>query len=300
MIQGILLGLAAALLQSLSYIASGAFVRTYQRASLALLTRGYVLMGLFSALALPWVWPAQTAPAFHEYVRPMVLCTAFCLLGQGAMFLTLKTTEASRIAPLLSLKILMLAVLSLVLGIERYSGTQWAGIALAVGAALLLGRAGTALPLRGVFWLLFACASYATSDYFIRVQFPIFSPHASFVRASITITLLSYVTGGLFGLAVLPFAGRFPWKVWTRYALPFSVAWLGAMLCLFACFGLIGLVYGNIVQSTRGLMSIGIGYLLARAGFVHIEARVSRGTTLRRLAAGLLMLLAVVLFSRGG
>ncbi len=300
MLPGVLLGLSAALLQSLSYIASGAFVRTYRHGSLALLTRGYVLMGLFSTLALPWVWPAESAPAFHEYVRPMVLCTAFCLLGQGGLFLTLKTTEASRVAPLLSLKILLLALLSLALGIERYTGTQWAGIALSLGAAFLLSRSGAPLPLAGAFWLLFTCAAYATSDYFIRAQFPIFAPHASFVRASITITLLSYVTGGLFGIAALPFAGRFPWKVWTHYALPFSLAWLGAMLCLFACFGLIGLVYGNIVQSTRGLMSIGIGYLLARAGFVHLEAKVSRGTMARRVAAALLMLLAVVLFSQGG
>jgi hypothetical protein len=70
-------------------------------------------------------------------------------------------------------------------------------------------------------------------------------------------------------------------------------------MCLFACFGLIGVVHGNIVQSTRGLISIGIGYLLARAGHAHIEERVSRATMLRRVVAGVLMLLAVALFTLG-
>lgn len=299
MLPGILLGFAAALLQSLSYIASGAFVRTYHRASLALLTRGYVIMGAVSVVALPFAWPDGDMPAFRDYAVPMVLCTVFCLLGQAGMFLTLKTTEASRVSPLLSLKILMLAVVSIALGIESYTPVQWAGIALSLTAAFLLARAGRAVPLRGYLWLVFTCASYATSDYYIGVQFPIFRQHLSFVRASVVITLLSYVTGGVFGVLALPFAGHFPRRVWTHYALPFALTWLGAMMCLFACFGLIGLVYGNIVQSTRGLVSIGIGYLLARAGHAHIEERVSRVTMLRRAAAGILMLLAVALFRLG-
>lgn len=299
MLAGILLGLAAASLQSLSYIASGAFVRTYHSASLALLTRGYVIMGLLAALALPLAWPSGPVPAFGEYAIPMVLCTVFCLFGQAGLFLALQTTEASRVSPLLSLKILMLAGLSLALGLERYTSVQWIGIALSLGAAFLLGKAGKAVPVRGYLWLLFTCASYAASDYFIRVQFPLFTPHMPFVRASVVITLLSYVVGGLFGLLALPFAGRFPRRVWTHYALPFALAWLGAMMFLFACFGLIGVVHGNIVQSTRGLISIGIGYAVARAGHAHIEVRVDRATMFRRALAGALMLLAVVLFSLG-
>ncbi len=299
MLHGILIGLAAALLQSLSYVVSGAFVRTYQSASLALLTRAYVIMGGISVLALALVWPAGEMPAFADYAVPMVLCTAFCLLGQAGLFLALQSTEASRVSPLLSLKILMLALASLGLGIERYTAVQWTGIALSLAAAFLLGRAGTPMPLRSCLLLFFTCASYASSDFFIRAQFPIFTPRLSFVRSSVVITLLSYVVGGVFGVLALPFAGRFPRTVWTHYALPFAIAWLAAMMLLFACFGLIGVVHGNIVQSTRGLISIGIGYLLARAGHAHIERRVGRSTMLRRAAAGILMLLAVALFSLG-
>lgn len=202
-------------------------------------------------------------------------------------------------SPLLSLKILLLAFANLALGLESYTCVQWVGIGLSLTAAVLLSKAGRAVPLVGYAWLLFTCASYSTSDYFVRVQFPIFTPYLSFVHASIVITLLSYATGGVFGVLALPFSGKYPRRVWTHYALPFALAWLAAMMFLFSCFGLIGIVHGNIVQSTRGLISIGIGYLLARAGHVHIERSVDRRTMVRRLAAALLMLLAVALFSLG-
>ena len=299
MLAGILLGLAAALFQSLSYVASAAFVRTYHQASLALLTRSYVLMGAFAVAALPLACPAEGMPPIHAYALPMVLCTVFCLLGQGGLFLTLQTTEASRASPLLSLKILLLALDSLALGVERYAALQWLGIALSIAAALLLGKAGRPIPARGYALLLLTCALYGTSDYFIRVQFPIFTATLPFVRASIVITLLSYTVGGVFGLLALPFAGRLPLRAWTHFALPFAAAWLAGMLFLFACFGKIGVVHGNIVQSTRGLISIGIGYALARAGHARLEQRVDGATLLRRILAGVGMLLAVALFTLG-
>lgn len=299
MLSGILLGLSAALLQSVSYVASGAFVRKYHGANLALLTRAYVLMGVVSAIALPCVWPRAGMPAFREYALPMVLCTGFCILGQAGMFLALRHTEASRMSPLLGLKIPMLALAYLALGLDRYGALQWGGILLSVAAAFLLSRAGRSVPPQAWFWLLATCAAFSASDYYIAAQFRIFERSLSFTRASLVITALSYVTGGAFGVLVLPFAGRFPWSVWPRYALPFAAAWLGAMVLLFACFGTIGVVYGNIVQSTRGLISIGIGYLVARAGHAHLEQRVDRATMLRRVAAGILMLLAMALFRLG-
>jgi len=83
--------------------------------------------------------------------------------------------------------------------------------------------------------------------------------------------------------------------MWVR-AVPFAVTWFAAMLFLFGCFARIDVVYGNIVQSTRGLMSIGLGALVAAAGFERLERRVDRGVLLRRLGAALLMTGAIVLF----
>jgi len=297
MLTGILLGLSAALLQSFSYVISSSFVRRYQRANLALLMRSYVLMGLVSTVTLALIWPPDgSIPPLRDYALPMVLCTVTCLLGQVAMFMTLRQTEASRMSPLLGLKIPMLAVTYSVLGLARYNAVQWLAIVLAVVAAFLLSRAGRSVTPGSWFWLIVSCALFAASDYYIGVQFEIFGDGLSLTKTSIIITLLSYVTGGIIGIAVMPFAGRLPGRVWLEHALPFAAAWLGAMLLLFGCFGIIGVVYGNIVQSTRGIISIVIGLIMARIGYVHLEERVGPAVALKRVAAAILMLLAVSLF----
>jgi drug/metabolite transporter (DMT)-like permease len=290
------------LLQSTSYISSAACVRTYPRrtTSLALLARGYVVMGVLAALALPFIWPAaDIMPPARVYAWPVFADMLYCVIGQAFMFITLRFVEASRVSPLLSLKILILALGSLAFGVESYSALQWTGIGLSVGAAFLLCRAGGRVPLKAIAGILLTCAFFAISDSYTKRLFDIFLPSLPFTHASILITLLFTAVGGVFGALALPFTGGFPRRMWSAYALPFGLTWLAAMLFLSACFGMIGIVHGNIAQSFRGLISIGIGYLVARAGLVEIEERVSRGTLLRRVAAALLMVLSVALFSAG-
>jgi hypothetical protein len=79
-------------------------------------------------------------------------------------------------------------------------------------------------------------------------------------------------------------------------AMQYAAAWLGGMVALYACFGLVGAVFGNVLQATRGVMAISIGALLARAGWHDLEERVDRATFLRRLAAAGLMVVAIVLY----
>ena len=83
------------------------------------------------------------------------------------------------------------------------------------------------------------------------------------------------------------------------YALPFAAAWLLSMVFLYACFALIGPVFGNILQSTRGILSIVLGAGLARLGVEHLEERVPRAVLLQRIGAALLMCIAVWLFQTG-
>jgi hypothetical protein len=69
-----------------------------------------------------------------------------------------------------------------------------------------------------------------------------------------------------------------------------------AICLLFACFGLIGVVYGNVVQSTRGIMAVGIGWIVAHIGHAHLESKVSRRVFRRRVAGAILMTAAVILY----
>jgi hypothetical protein len=60
--------------------------------------------------------------------------------------------------------------------------------------------------------------------------------------------------------------------------------------------GLIGVIYGNVVQATRGIMAVGIGWIVAHIGHVHLEVRVSRRVFWKRVAGAVLMTLAIVLY----
>ena len=68
------------------------------------------------------------------------------------------------------------------------------------------------------------------------------------------------------------------------------------MLFLFACFALINVMLGNIIQSTRGIISILIAAAIAKAGYEHIEKKVTTGIFIRRIAAAILMVISIVMF----
>ena len=98
----------------------------------------------------------------------------------------------------------------------------------------------------------------------------------------------------------MPFCPPLPRAGWLRWAAPYAAVWFVAMAALYACFALCGIVLGNIVQNTRGLLSIALGWLVARAGRTDLEERVSRAVLARRVAAAALLLAAVALYALGG
>ena len=98
----------------------------------------------------------------------------------------------------------------------------------------------------------------------------------------------------------MPYCPPLPREGWLRWAAPYAAVWFVAMAALYACFALCGIVLGNIVQNTRGLLSIALGWLVARAGRTDREERVSRAVLARRVAAAALLLAAVALYALGG
>jgi hypothetical protein len=61
----------------------------------------------------------------------------------------------------------------------------------------------------------------------------------------------------------------------------------------------VGVVYGNILQSTRGLISLGLGAASVKLGLLHLESKTSRSVFARRLIATSMMTAAVVLYAVG-
>jgi hypothetical protein len=296
---GILFGFGAAFGQSGSYMFSRLFVLNRARGALPLLAYSHVLMGIVSAAALPFVGPERWPP-FQLYIVPLLATAGFYLAAQLGLFLVLRGTEASRAAPLLGLKILILAGLTTLLPGQAPHGPQWVAVLLAVAAAFVLNYAGGSLKPPVIAGILAVCLGYCLSDLNIRrlvdALVVVFGAGpAATLQASVFGAAMTYVVCGVVGIGLLPVVGR-PRKADLKFAAPFAASWLVGMVCLFACFALIGVVFGNIIQSTRGLITVVAGAFLARAGLVALEQRVPGHVFARRVAAAAMMTAAITLY----
>jgi uncharacterized membrane protein len=303
---GVVSGLAAAFFSAVSYLVSrhyGLCQRAMGRkgSALRLLAVSHLLMAAV-CIPLTWAaWPASSPPV-RLFAAPLAASVGFYLLGQSALFAALKRVEASRLAPLLGLKIVMLAVIvSFVLG-HVLDTRQWLAVALSVAAAAMLQSGRGAVPAGAFGFVLSCCLSFAISDIFILhlidgLQKGAIESSGAISRlhaGGLAMALTYGVCGVLFAplvVALRPYT-RADWAAAAQYA----SAWLVSMVGLYLCFGLVGVVFGNILQSTRGVMSVALGAAMAHLGWHELEQRVDRATLLRRLAAALLMTAAIALY----
>jgi preprotein translocase subunit SecD len=81
-----------------------------------------------------------------------------------------------------------------------------------------------------------------------------------------------------------------------RDALPYSFCYFSSILLLLVCFCLSGVVFGNILQSGRGIISIILGIILLHLGWEKTEGKVPAKVWIQRLLMAFLMLCAMVLY----
>ena len=175
---------------------------------------------------------------------------------------------------------------------------QWTAVGLAIAGAWLLNWTGGHFPSRVLATILLTCLGYAVSDLYIRALIESLAPVPP-LRAALVGVALSYI---VCGVAVLPIGFRVGRVTWSdvRRATPYAVTWLASMVFLFSCFALINVVLGNIVQSTRGLISILLAPVMARSDdWGHLEAAQSPHAVLRRASVAVFMTVAVALYVWG-
>lgn len=291
---GIILGLIAAVGQALSYLPSRWFVLRRPKGLLQLLCLAHVMQGL---ICLPLVWLAWPSDMPHVSVwwKPLLAESLFYFLGQAGLFTALRHTDASRVSPLLGVKVVILAILSTFALGQVLTPMQWAAAVLAVVAALVLNQSGGSIPWRAGAGLLMAWTGYSLSDFYIRVYVDAVAPldplHAGFVGM-----FMSYLACGLVGAAMLPWYGSKDWKDW-RDAAPFAFTWFAAMICFYGALATAGLVLAAILQSTRSFWSLLIGAVLAHRGYHALEKHMSAGVLVRRGIGAAMMVLAVTLYA---
>jgi drug/metabolite transporter (DMT)-like permease len=307
---GILAGLATAFFSALSYLVSRHHGRKNGGGSLRLLVFAHVLMGI-TCLPLAWVLCPDPLPPMAVWVPPLVGSSLTYLAGQAAVFAALKRIDASQLAPLLGLKIAIIALLAtFVLG-QPLVGRQWFAVAISVAAVALLQRSSQpwqrANPWSILGVVVAICVCFAVSDLFIvglidAVQTSrdatssMTASDSGRLRAGGFAMAATYI---LCGMIALPFVGHARrgrsggWPAAAQYA----AAWLASMAGLYICFGLVGPVFGNILQSTRGIMAVGLGAMLASLGWHDLEQPVDRQTLVRRIIAAVMMTCAIAAYA---
>lgn len=316
MLLGILFGLGSALASSLAYLASRRFTVRHAgheqeqpqwRGPLRLMVTAHLYLAVACGVGYLFMMPrgVNAQPADWSWaIQTSILVALFYLTGNTLLFFALRRSEASRIAPLLGMKIVLLALAThLFLGIDLLP-QQWLAVALATLAALLLGSTGGRLSWVVAFLALGACAGFVGSDIFIGQMVPAWLPDGlplddatkqQRIQASITGMSLVYVWCGVIAFVLLPLAKPWQKRHWTGSA-PYAGLWFIAMICLFSAFSLITLILVNILQATRGLMSILIGVGIAKLGHHHIESHASLKVVIQRCIAAALMVAAIALY----
>jgi hypothetical protein len=232
---------------------------------------------------------------------PCVVSTGTYLFGTSAVFRVLTRNDASRLSPLLGLKIIALGLIISLVFSQTLSFEQWAAVMLCAVAAILLQQGGSGLPVQSLILLSCGCICFAIADLGIVEMINAIQNKLSMSRfsAGCLALLLTYV---FIGLIVLPLTlFEYGWQPsptsrdW-RAAVEYSGAWLLAMFGLYACIGCVGVILSTILQSTRGIMSVLLGAVVSGQGWHDLESRVARHVLVRRLIAAVCMTAAVALY----
>ena len=293
MIIGIVSGLISALLQSGSYVFSRVFIYKH-RNSFELVVYSQLIMGLFAAFTILPAMKFSSYPLTWDFFLGIFLCILTFAAGQYAFFQTLRELEASRLSSLLGLKIVCLALITTVFTDTPLHFLQWVAIILCSISAVGMNFTGGRITGKAIFWLILMLICYAVCD-IIESDLILQMLGPNLIVNSTAVAALIYF---ILGILTLPFLLKYPLKLnRCKDAILYAVTWYSAVLLLFVCFGSIGPVFGNIIQASRGILSVLIGLWLLHLGYEHLEPRVGRQAWCRRFLMATVMICAMCLYA---
>ena len=293
MFSGIAAGLLSALLISISFVFSRAYIRKYAD-PVQLAVYSQLVMGIGGALMLLISLCFQKIPLNEpRFLLLLAGDVFFFLIGQTSFFIVIKQVEATRASSLRGLKLMVLALIAVLIG-KPITPLQWIAVALCTAAAVGMNFSGGRLPLKSVFWLMMSVLFYALCDSCIT-EMMLMMPGKSMLTNSFGVIGISYT---VLALAVLPATGKYPFRKKPMLdAVPYGLFYFSSILFLMTCFGLIGVVFGSIMQAGRGIISVLLGVLLIRLGYEKTEPMVSRRLWIQRGLMAILMLTAMTLYT---
>ena len=289
---GILSGLLTAFMQSFSYLGGRRFLARYGNAR-QLLIASLVICG--AAAWILAIFFLDTTKIFSwKMLGLLIMSNGGFVAGQWGFFNAQKHIESSRIASLLGLKVLVVMFLSIVMLRAQFTLWQYTAIVLAAFAAMLMNWSKGRLELGGMGFLLMALVGYAFSDMGIQMVVA-YLECSSPIAGGLSGYVLTYGTMGI-GAFLLMKPLKVSWKM-VAGALPQGVCWTISMWGLYVCFGLIGAAFGNVIQASRGVVSLVLGIVLSYFAIDGLEQKQSWQVWLRKALAAILMFGAIVLYA---
>jgi drug/metabolite transporter (DMT)-like permease len=251
-------------------------------------------MGLMALPLLPLTWrtPEQ---GWGLLLLGMALSIVGYLSAQGLFYWTVRFVAASRLAPLLGIKVAFVALLALALGNDSFGCWQWVALGLSLVAVLAIQAATDPVPFKGLCGIVGTAACFAVSDNGIGLMHRGLGAAGHDLFAPFFVLSITYVALLPLALTALLILGRPRQQPW-RASLPYALLWFGSMVALYTGFGFAGVVLTVLCQAMRGPLSLFIALGVARLGWHHLEAPQGRGQFLRQVLAALLMTTAIALY----
>jgi len=302
MLAGLILAFVATIFQSTSYIFSRSFLIKHKRGPFALLIISQCVMGIVSLFILPFCLPKnqQMLLVLLPYILFAILAYIF---GQFCFFNALKHTEASKVSGMLGFKIVFLALISILFMNQHFSLLQWGAVLMAVIATLIFASSDKLdlnfkenLPVMG--WVIATCLGYASCDIISAAGIRLLMQEASPIRATLFVVGSEYMILGIASVYSLPQILKDD-RALLKDAIVYSLTWYTGVLFLFLSFAFINVVLANIIQSTRGLTSIGIALIVTKLGHTHLESKMTTSTLVKRTAVAFLMAFSVIFYVLG-
>jgi len=302
MFTGLILAFVATFFQSTSYIFSRSFLIKHKSGPFALLIISHCVMGTVSLFILPFCLPKnhQILLVLLPYILFSILAYIF---GQFCFFNTLKHTEASKISGMLGFKIIFLALISVLFLNQHFSLLQWGSVLMAVIATLVFASSDKLdwdfkdnLPIMG--WVIATCLGYASSDIISAAGIRHLMVEISPLKSTLLVVASQYIILGIGSIYALPKILKED-RALLKDAIGYSITWYTGILFLFLSFTFVNVVLANIVQSTRGLTSIGIALIVTKLGHTHLEAKMTTSTLVKRIVVAVLMAFAVIFYVLG-
>lgn len=296
MLFSILCGFGAAIINSAGYLFNARFLLLFKSPARLLMVASFLMMLVTLPLMLIF-FPFSVLPCWWKFVLQGVCTSALFLAGQGCFFAAMRYFEASRIASLLGLKIIVLSILFLITG-GSLNLMQWSAVLIAASAGMIFNWAGnTSVSWRGWVLIIMTLIFYSSVDMLetdLVVQMRQCSNAGAFYSSFLVITLV-YTLLGVLTLPVLIWMK--PCRRELLEGAPYAALWLISQILLFVCFSNLKPVFGNVILAIRGVFSVVAGLLLPYVGLAALDSKISMRLWIRRIIAALMMVGAIALYS---